>query len=74
MAAWTAAAVPAPGQATAVDMRLQEAYGVWDAALAVIDTERRTQMAAPACKNRRRRPSRPWTGNGTGWPRTATTR
>jgi transposase len=47
MTAWTAAAVPAPGQATAAATRLEEAYGAWDNALEAIDTERRKQMAAP---------------------------
>jgi transposase len=47
MAAWTTAAVPAPGQATAAATRLEEAYGAWDTALDAIDTERRKQMAAP---------------------------
>jgi transposase len=28
----------------------------------------------PACRSRRRRHSQHWTGNGTGWPRTAVTR
>jgi transposase len=47
MTAWTAAAVPAPGQDTAAATRLEEAYGAWDDALEAIDTERRKQMAAP---------------------------
>src|SRR5207247_10062611 len=47
MAAWTAAAVPAPGQAAAAATRLAQAYDAWDDALATIDTERRKQMAAP---------------------------
>src|SRR5437762_11029228 len=47
MAAWTAAAVPTPGQAAAAATRLAQAYDAWDDALATIDTERRKQMAAP---------------------------
>jgi transposase len=47
MTAWTAATAPAPGQAAAAAARLAQANGAWDAALAVIDTERHTQMAAP---------------------------
>jgi hypothetical protein len=47
MAAWTTAAVPAPGQATTAAVRVQEAYGAWDTAIDAIDAERRKQMAAP---------------------------
>ncbi len=47
MAAWTAAAAPAPRQAAATAVGLEKAYGAWDAALAAIDAERHKQMAAP---------------------------
>jgi transposase len=47
MAAWAANAAPAPGQAAATAARLAEARGGWDAALEVIDAERRKQMASP---------------------------
>jgi len=47
MAAWAAAAAPAPGQAGAAAARLEEARRAWDAALEVIDAERRKQMASP---------------------------
>ena len=46
----------------------------WDDALGVIDAERTKQMASPGCRNRPRRPWPRWTGNGTGWSPTATTR
>ena len=45
---------------------LEQAATAWDEALGVIDTAR--------TKPRPARPWPPWTGNGTGWPPTATTR
>ena len=74
MAAWNAAAAPAPQQAADAAARLDKAYAAWDAATGAIDEARRKQMAPPACKNRRRRRSRPWTGNGTASQHTADTR
>jgi transposase len=47
MAAWNAAAVPAPGQASTDAAGLEEAYGAWDTVIEAIDAERRKQMAAP---------------------------
>lgn len=47
MAAWARAAAPAPGQAAAAATRLEEAYAGWDAAIGVIDAERKKQAAAP---------------------------
>jgi transposase len=47
MAAWAAAAAPAPGLATQAAAGLAAAHDVWDAALEAIDTERRTQMKGP---------------------------
>jgi transposase len=53
MAAWAAAAAPAPRQAAPAPRqaapaaaRLDEAHRIWDDALAAIDEARRTQMAA----------------------------
>ena len=46
-AAWEDAAAPAPREAAAAAVRLEEAGTAWDEALAVIDETRRTQMAAP---------------------------
>ena len=43
MAAWNAAAAPAPRDAA----RLEDAYAAWDDALAAIDEARTKQMAAP---------------------------
>jgi transposase len=45
MTAWATAA--AHQQDTAAAIGLQQAYDAWDAALAAIDTERRTQLVAP---------------------------
>ncbi|MCA1704787.1 MAG: transposase [Actinobacteria bacterium] len=47
MAAWHAAAAPAPRQATDAAARLDQAQAAWDAALGAIDAARTTQMAAP---------------------------
>jgi transposase len=47
MAAWTAAAVPAPREAVGAAARLDEAYAAWDDAIGAIDETRRKQMAAP---------------------------
>jgi transposase len=47
MAAWAATAAPAPGRAAATAARLEEAHRAWDAALEVVDAERRKQMASP---------------------------
>jgi hypothetical protein len=38
---------PALRQAAGAAARLEDAYAAWDAVLAAIDAERRTQMAAP---------------------------
>ena len=46
-AAWEDAAAPAPREAAAAAVRLEEAGTAWDEALAVIDETRRKQMAAP---------------------------
>jgi transposase len=46
-AAWEAASAPAPREAAQATARLEEAGMAWDAALAVIDEARRTQMTAP---------------------------
>jgi transposase len=47
MAAWAAAAAPAPGEKTAATVRLDEACAAWDTAASVIDEARKKQMAAP---------------------------
>ena len=47
MTAWAEAAAPAPRDAAAAAARLEEAGTAWDGALAVIDTARKKQMAAP---------------------------
>jgi transposase len=47
MAAWDAAAVPAPRQAADAAARLEEAHAGWDAAIGAIDDARTKQMAAP---------------------------
>jgi transposase len=47
MAAWNAAAVPAPRQAADAAAPLEEAYAAWDAAIGAIDEARRKQMTAP---------------------------
>jgi len=47
MAAWNAAAAPAPQQAADAAARLDEACAAWDAAIGTIDEARRKQMAAP---------------------------
>jgi len=47
MAAWDDAAAPAPREAAAAAVRLEEAGTAWDEALAVINETRRTQMTAP---------------------------
>ena len=47
MAAWNAAAAPAPQQAADAAARLDEACAAWDAAIGAIDEARRQQMAAP---------------------------
>ncbi len=47
MAAWVAAAAPAPREAAAAAARLAEARAAWDAALGAIDEAPRQQMAAP---------------------------
>jgi transposase len=47
MAAWAAAAAPAPREAAAAAARLAGARAAWDAALGAIDAARRQQMAAP---------------------------
>jgi transposase len=46
-AAWEVAAAPAPREAAAAAVRLEEAGTAWDEALAVIDETRRKQMTAP---------------------------
>ena len=45
--AWAQAAAPAPREAAAAAVRLEEAGTAWDEALAVINETRRTQMTAP---------------------------
>ena len=47
MTAWQDAAAPAPRDAAAAAARLEDAGTAWDDALAVIDTARKKQMAAP---------------------------
>jgi transposase len=47
MAAWQDGTQPARGQETAAAERLEKAYGRWDAALGVIDAERKKQAQAP---------------------------
>jgi transposase len=47
MAAWSETVAPASGQIDAAAARLADAHAAWDAALAAIDTERRTQMRSP---------------------------
>jgi transposase len=47
MAAWQAAAAPAPRDKAAAATRLDEAYAAWDEALAMIGEARKKQMAAP---------------------------
>jgi transposase len=47
MAAWAAAAAPAPRQAGAAAARLEDARAAWDKALTAIDDARTTQMTAP---------------------------
>jgi transposase len=47
MAAWHAAAAPAPRQESAAGQRLEAAHAAWDGAIAVIDQARKKQMAAP---------------------------
>jgi hypothetical protein len=59
---WDAAA--APREASDAAARLAEAQASWDAALTAIDEARKTQMAAPGCKNQRRRRLPRWTGVG----------
>jgi transposase len=49
MAAWSHAAVPAPGNSSAA-ARLAEAYTGWDTAIDAIDETRRKQMAVPGLK------------------------
>ena len=66
MAAWQEAAAPPARGKQASAGRLEKAHEAWDAAITVIDETRTEQAKAPACKNPRRRPSRPWTASGTG--------
>ena len=47
MAAWQDGAAPARGQERATTDRLDKAYAAWDAALSVIDAERKKQAQAP---------------------------
>ncbi|HEX6521188.1 MAG TPA: IS66 family transposase [Streptosporangiaceae bacterium] len=47
MAAWQAAAAPAPQDKTAAGTRLDAAYAAWDTAITVIDQARKKQIAAP---------------------------
>jgi hypothetical protein len=74
MAAWDAATAPEPREAADAAARLAESRAAWDDALAVIDEARKSRQQPLACRNPRRRRSPHWSGNGTGWPRTATTR
>ena len=46
-AAWQDSTAPARGQETAAAERLEKAYRVWDAAIGVIDAERKKQAQAP---------------------------
>ena len=74
MAAWQEAAAPAAREKQAAAAGLEKAHEAWDTTITVIDQARKKQMAPPAWPNRRRRRSPPWTANGTGSSRTATTR
>jgi transposase len=47
MAAWDAAAAPAPREAAGAAGRLEEAYTAWDAAIGAIDEARKKQATAP---------------------------
>ena len=47
MAAWQAAAAPAPQEKQAAAARLEAAYQAWDGAITVIDEARKKQMQAP---------------------------
>ena len=46
-AAWQDGAAPAGGRETAAAERLEKAYAAWDAAIGVIDAERKKQAQAP---------------------------
>ena len=46
-AAWQDSTAPARGQETAAAERLEKAYQAWDAAIGVIDAERKKQAQAP---------------------------
>jgi hypothetical protein len=46
-AAWHGSTAPARGQETAAAERLEKAYRAWDAAIGVIDAERKKQAQAP---------------------------
>jgi len=46
-AAWQDSTAPARGQETAAAERLEKAYAAWDAAIGVIDAERKKQAQAP---------------------------
>ena len=46
-AAWQGSTAPARGQETAAAERLEKAYRAWDAAIGVIDAERKKQAQAP---------------------------
>ena len=73
-AAWNGAAAPAPRDKTAAAAQLEEARAAWDTVITVIDQTRKKQMAAPGLAGPAKKPSPPWTANGTAWPRTGTTR
>ena len=66
MAAWQEAAAPPARGKQASAARLEKAHEAWDAAITVMTRHAKSGRKPPACKNPRRRPSRPWTASGTG--------
>jgi transposase len=73
-AAWTGAAAPAPPQAADAAARLEEARAAWDDAIGAIGEARKQQMAAPGLQEPAKKALATLDRNGTGCPRTTSTR